>query len=297
MKKRSTFMLTRSAVGKLMSTLRKEPLPSTIKVEPSNACMLKCISCPKSNGMRRRKGLMSMETFRLLIGGITWPVSRLNWSFAGEPLTHPRLFDMVRMAADRGILSKVDTNGMLLERFIDPILSSKRHHLNVALEGVTEDVAGKFRIGYDLGSVLRGVRGLCNKRKELKVHCLWISLNYLVKRQNEHQIQDAIKLTREYGADEIIFKSMNLNVGSTLDEFRFQQLANEYLPENPRFLRYEKEGPRWVRTGEQLRLCTSVDNAITVLWDGRVSICCLDYEGEFVGGGTSTMTRSRRYGD
>ena len=65
-------------------------------------------------------------------------------------------------------------------------------------------------------------------------------MNYLVKRQNEHQIQDAIKLTREYGADEIIFNSMNLNAGSTLDEFRFQQLANEYLPENPRFLRYER---------------------------------------------------------
>ncbi|MDP2905992.1 MAG: radical SAM protein, partial [Candidatus Omnitrophota bacterium] len=120
-------------------------LPRTLVVEASNMCMLKCPVCATVNYSKRQKGLMPFELFKGLLDSIDWKLRRINFSYAGEPLVNPDLFKMVGYAAAKGIDSIVETNGMLLEDRIDDILSSGLYKLNIAFDGINQEMASLYR--------------------------------------------------------------------------------------------------------------------------------------------------------
>jgi radical SAM protein with 4Fe4S-binding SPASM domain len=223
---------------------------------------------------------MKSETFEMLLKQIDWPLKRMNWTFAGEPLINPNLKDFVNLAAERHIASKVDTNGMLLKRRAEELAESKLWLINVALEGTTQEVASTFRRGYDLRLVLKGLEKVCRLRDEKGTGYPVVSVNYLVKKQNESQMTDALDLAKKVGVDYITFKSISLNPGSWMEDRCLQELANKYLPDSQQWLRYKKtEGNMWELTEQATSHCSMVMSMMVVLWNGDVALCCCDYNG------------------
>jgi len=84
------------------------------QIDVSGACNLRCISCPRGNFRPQPPaGFMSPETFEAVLDKIqredplVGAVALYNF---GEPLLHPRLPELIRLARGRGILSAVSTN-------------------------------------------------------------------------------------------------------------------------------------------------------------------------------------------
>src|SRR4029453_7603471 len=71
--------------------------PDRVYIESTNHCNLKCIMCPTGLGViQRPKGYMTMDLSRLVVeelGPLVGSAVLHSW---GEPLMHPRLFDMIR---------------------------------------------------------------------------------------------------------------------------------------------------------------------------------------------------------
>lgn len=273
--------------------------PLSIPIEASNYCNLHCITCPTAHSMKRARGNMTMNTFKTFLNQINWKVERLNWTFAGEPLMNPDIFDMINLAFEKGIKSKVDTNGMLLDRFIDQCINSNLYWINIAFE-MPNKYGMQFRVGYDFNKVLKSIDQLCKKRADGKLKYPIISLNCLVHRYNEFQMNEAFKLGKEVGADILSFKSLNMDPSSTKSDQEFEEIAEKWLPSNPEFLRYTKKEGRWVVAQHTTTVCYPAMSDIVILWNGDVVMCCFDYNGDFVVGNIhdnslSSIWKNQRY--
>jgi len=268
----------RNTVYRKFPTLISLRLPRLIALEATNRCNLKCLSCPIPDNLTRKRGDMSLETFRSLLKQLTWKIERMNWNYGGEPLLNENLFKMISLAQSERILSKVDTNGMALNQYISDIFESGLYILNVALESDSED---QFRIGYDKNRVTSAVSEISRFKKSKKLDYPIINMNFIVKKSNEKEIDEAVKLSKNIGADFIVVKSLNINPGSWMDREKLLLLGNRFVPtDHPELSRYIYKDGEYVLNGQELSYCTYLSNSVTITWDGRVLPCCFDFDAE-----------------
>ncbi|OGV46258.1 MAG: hypothetical protein A2X46_18440 [Lentisphaerae bacterium GWF2_57_35] len=91
--------------------------PRTLAIEPTNHCTRKCPVCGAHSGQAiRPRGFMDWNLFLALADQIqALKPARVSLYGHGEPLLHPRLPDMTRELAQRGLHTEIVTNGDLLD--------------------------------------------------------------------------------------------------------------------------------------------------------------------------------------
>lgn len=113
---------------------------SKVYVEITNICNMNCSFC---HGHKRQMRRMTMEEFSLILGKLEKQTKYIYYHLMGEPLTHPLLPDFIRLAGERGYKSIITTNGTLLHRRGEEILSAGLHKVNISLhsfeDGSTEN--------------------------------------------------------------------------------------------------------------------------------------------------------------
>src|SRR5438094_6339478 len=94
-------------------------LPRFLQVEPVGQCNLRCRMCPiqfrKDGPPFGPPAFMKFEVFEKLLAQMP-ELEELHLQGLGEPMMHPRFFDMVRLAADRGVFVSTNSNMPLLRR-------------------------------------------------------------------------------------------------------------------------------------------------------------------------------------
>ena len=108
---------------------------SKVYVEITNICNMNCSFC---HGHKRQMRRMTMEEFSLILGKLEKQTKYIYYHLMGEPLTHPLLPDFIRLAGERGYKSIITTNGTLLHRRGEEILSAGLHKVNISLHSFEE---------------------------------------------------------------------------------------------------------------------------------------------------------------
>lgn len=125
--------------------------PLGMYVEPTRVCNFKCFYC--MHGTRGTEGgpleqtgfrleHMDMGLYEKLIGEIlSFPkaVKRVCFSGLGEPLTNPRLPEMIRMLRQAGFGGRIDiiSNGSLLTHDLtDTLIDAGLNRLQISLQGL-----------------------------------------------------------------------------------------------------------------------------------------------------------------
>lgn len=167
-KRRANVYLNRLESARLRTRLWSRPWH--VIVEPTNACNLRCPYCFTGAGGRGRKvGRLPLATFRRVldeIGDYLIDVELFGW---GEPLLHPELPEMVRLAASRGIFTVVNTNLSLpfdAER-AEALVASGLHNLTISIDGADQATYEGYRVGGDLELVLRNCELLVEAERRL----------------------------------------------------------------------------------------------------------------------------------
>lgn len=237
-----TLSAVRDAVrneGAFRRTSETSPVLGSVNLELTNHCNLRCTICPVNTTMRRDKGFMDPALFRRVIDEN--PELRFVLAFQwGEPLLHPDFFDLVRYAADRGVRTMITSNGTHLTP------ENRRKLLECGLARVTfsvdGDAATHFAIrNYDLDTLRRDVRALVAERDAAGA-ALRIDVSMVVDAATEHAL------------------------ASFLAEWRGVADRVQAIPRLVAQRRSEPCRELWRGT-------------LVVLWDGRVSACCVDSEG------------------
>ncbi|MBM3254030.1 MAG: radical SAM protein [Candidatus Omnitrophica bacterium] len=278
-------------------------LPSIIAIESSNRCFLNCITCPIPTQMKRQKGDMSLSTFRLLLSQINWKINKLNWAFGGEPLLNKDIWQMVKLASESGIYSRIDTNGILLNQFEEEIFTSNLRVLNIVFEGFSKESTTTFRQGYDYEHVIRNIKGISKIKQRIGAKYPVIGLNFLVKKDNENEIEATLEFARKLKLDYVTLKSINICPSDWLSEEYVQAIGDKYLPvKRIDLCRYEKKDGRWVPKEILNDFCRYLLDSVTITWDGKVLPCCFDYDASMIVGNIhsedlKTIWRNKRFSD
>ena len=235
-----------------------------IYLEISNLCNLSCAFCP---GTRRNPHRMTEEEFASLLPKLRPYSDFLYFHLMGEPLCHPKLKTFLSLARDAGFKVILTTNGTLLPKVQDILLTAPAlHKVNISLHAFeandlampfSEYLEGCFRFG-------KAAEG-----QKLVVYRLWNGggadeLNtQILHTMQQHFPTPWVEARRGTAIGNKVF----LEYG---DKFDWPDLSAE--------------------DGGSHVFCYGLRDQLGVLCDGTVVPCCLDHEGDIALGNLHEQT-------
>lgn len=225
-----------------------------IYVEISNLCNLSCAFCP---GTKRTPGRMTEDSFQKLLPKLRPYTDFLYFHIMGEPLCHPQLKDFLQAAGEFGFQVILTTNGTLLAKQQEMLLSAPAlHKVNVSLHAFeANDLAVPFEKYLEdcfrFGQQAQG--------KKLVVYRLW-----------NHGGADA-RNGEILSAMERCFPKpwTEARQGIRIGERVFLEYGDKF--DWPDLQAEEDNGKLF---------CYGLRDQLGILWDGTVVPCCLDHEGD-----------------
>ncbi len=112
-----------------------------VYVEITNICNMSCSFC---HGHKREARQMSREEFSLILDKLKGHTKYIYYHLMGEPLTHPKLAEFIKMAGESGYRSIITTNGTLLSKRAEEILSAGVHKINISLHSFENEADDDF---------------------------------------------------------------------------------------------------------------------------------------------------------
>jgi MoaA/NifB/PqqE/SkfB family radical SAM enzyme len=182
-------------------------LPRRVQIEPVGRRLLprrlSAISM-RVDGLRGGPpGFLSVDAFAKLLAQLPG-LEALRLQGDGEPLAHPRFFDMVSHAAARGVAVSTTTRLQVFNRRLaEDCVKSGLRTLHVALDAAGTREYDFSRAGPRHERLLRHLRWLCDARKAHKRGLPRIVLDAVLLRRNAGALADVVRLAHAHGADAV----------------------------------------------------------------------------------------------
>src|SRR6185437_10370117 len=163
-------------------------LPTYIQLEPVGQCNLKCQMCAiqfRADGTPHGPpAFMAWDLFVRILADLP-TLTELHLQGLGEPMMHPRFFDMVAYAAARGIVVSTNSNVTLLtRRRADRCVTSGLTTLHVSVDGATEATYEGIRVGASFARVRRNLGHLRDAKRAMSSERPRVRLVMVLMRRN-----------------------------------------------------------------------------------------------------------------
>ncbi|MCH2242805.1 MAG: radical SAM protein [Aquabacterium sp.] len=136
-------------------------------------------------------------------------LQELHLQGLGEPMLHPRFFDMVELAAARGIRVSANTNLTLLtEARARRCVTSGLAALSVSLDGASAGVYESIRLKASFAKVLRNLDRLVAARRQAG-SALHIRGVMVLMRHNLAELPALIELLHRHGVPELLVQRLS----------------------------------------------------------------------------------------
>ena len=235
-----------------------------VYLEISNICNLSCAFCP---GTSRNKHALTEEELQILLPKLRPYTDFLYFHLMGEPLCHPKLGRFLELAQEFGFRVILTTNGTLLPKQQELLLSAPAlHKVNISLHAFeANDLTIPFRQYLDGCFAF----GRAAEGKVLISYRLW-----------NHGGQDAKN-------QEILDVLASFFPQPWATERHGQRIGNRvYLEYGDKFDWPDLTAPE----GGEGVFCHGLRDQLGILCDGTVVPCCLDHEGDIALGNLFNQT-------
>jgi MoaA/NifB/PqqE/SkfB family radical SAM enzyme len=239
---------------------RARRLPDIVQIESTNICNAKCVFCPRDE-MHRRQGVMDMDLFKKIVDECaTLGITHVRVHNYGEPFLDRQLVEKVRYAKARGIqeVGMISNGSLITEELARGMIEAGLDAINISVDASGKEVFERTRLNLDYDTVIGNVRTLARLRKESGRTHPKLILSFV--RQNNSADEQAFIREWSQVADKIHITDLH-NWAGTLNA-----KSDVNYP------------------------CYRLWLTFTVLWDGRVSLCCADFDGRHILGDLRTST-------
>lgn len=225
-------------------------------IEITSACNLACAFCP---GTVRPHAFMTEHGFAAALESLGGGVQSLYFHVMGEPLLHPRLGALLKLAARAGLPVNITTNGTLLGQAKAALLGEAApRQVSISLHSMPE-----YNETY-MDEALRFARAARASGRTLVALRLWNEGG------GDARVAAAViaRLAREFGLNEDLSDAPAGNRGITLAD-------GIYLNRARTFAWPDMDGEDFGESG----FCMGLRDQIGILCDGTAVPCCLDGQG------------------
>ncbi|HJV62762.1 MAG TPA: radical SAM/SPASM domain-containing protein [Albitalea sp.] len=196
-------------------------LPRFAQIEPIGRCNLACKMCTV-NERGDEVAEMPLARFEQLLDQMPG-LQELHLQGLGEPMLHPDFFDMVALAARRGIRVSANTNLTLLtpER-ARRCVSSGLASLSVSLDGASAEVYQEIRRKASFAKVLRNLGRLVDARDEAG-SALQVRGVMVLMRSNLEELPALVRLLHAHRVPQLLVQRLS-------NDLRQPELPARYIP-------------------------------------------------------------------
>ncbi|MBF0479363.1 MAG: radical SAM protein [Candidatus Omnitrophica bacterium] len=177
------------------------PFPLCVEVESSYYCNLRCPMCAREViGTFDEKGFLEPEIYtKLLKEASQHQMSAIMMDHEGEPLTNPRIADMVKEAQDAGLFDIwLHTNANLLtEELSEALIKNGITKMNFSIDAATEQTYDKIRIGGNYPLVVKNVMKFLELKKKMKKDYIRTRVSFVLQKDNGHEREAFINLWKD----------------------------------------------------------------------------------------------------
>lgn len=211
-----------------------------IYIEITNICNLNCEFCPNT---KRKKEFMNINKFEEIIKKINKYTNHIYLHVKGEPLMHPELDSILKIANNYNMNINITTNGRLLKEKIQIINNNKIRQINISLHS------------FNNINEIKEILEIIDKIKES-----YISLR-LWNNKDNREIYDLLEkhYKKKISLNNNRF-SLTHNIFLDIDKlFSWPDISNEIIT--------------------NYGTCKGAKKQLAILVDGTVVPCCLDNDG------------------
>lgn len=254
--------------------------PESVQIEISNRCNLECPLCPKGrNEVVRNNPDIDIDFFRTVLDELKDDEPRLQlWNY-GEPFMHKKISHIINSIKNDFSDCSISTNGTVMnDRLAKAIVNSGITEITFAIDGISQESYGKYRVGGSLKTVLKNLHILSEQKKRFESD-IKITVQFIIFKHNFAEILELGDFFYPMGVDNIKTKSAMLMLEGTNSELI--DMAKDYLYLDYPGERYEIIDNKFSIKGQPLDKCPAISNSFVITTDKTILPCCWDYKGKY----------------
>ena len=173
--------------------------PLAIVAELTHRCPLHCVYCSNPLELTLRSRELPTDAWaRILREAAELGALQVDFT-GGEPLARQDLTELIRAARGAGLYASLITSGLPLdEKRLAELVAAGLDHLQLSFQGSEEATASEFSGTHTHAQKLRVATWV-------KQHRIGFTLNFVIQRQNLHQLEEMIALAEQLGAGRVEF--------------------------------------------------------------------------------------------
>lgn len=202
-------------------------LPTYVQIEPVGQCNLRCQMCSiqfREDGPPfGPPAFMDFETFVHIIDQLV-NIQELHLQGLGEPMMHPRFFDMVEYATNKGIRVSTNSNLTLLnDRRAERCVTSGLHCLHISIDSPIAETYERIRVRAHFERVVANLERIQAARKRPGSTYPHLRIVMVIMRQNLHELPDIVRFAHRWSMESIFVQHLCHDFGES-------GLPAQYLP-------------------------------------------------------------------
>ena len=162
--------------------------------------------------LRENDELMARETFSRIAENFH-QAEWVDLSGGGEPLLHPRLPEMVRIAREAGCEVGFSTNGVLLgPSLAEEFVATRLDWIAFSVDGAIAETYERIRQGARFDQVMANVAALRDIKSAHGSKTPKLMMVYVMMRENYAELPAFIDLAHELGVEQVVAKNLDVIV-------------------------------------------------------------------------------------
>jgi MoaA/NifB/PqqE/SkfB family radical SAM enzyme len=256
--------------------------PSTIMIEVTNHCNLRCIVCPREtvHGNQMDKGYMNFGKLKMIVDQAYPYIDSIGLTGLGETFLYKDIVEAVKYIKNKskGVIVSCSINAHIANCVeIASQLVGLIDTIQISMDGL-EDTYNHIRVGGDFNFFKENLYKISMLANNTDTH---IMLNVVLVKENYHQMAAMVDFAAKMKIHYLNMRPINLSADTKedvsynqfffSDEFKKELNAAKATAKKYNDLEFTCSE---LKTGGGFNTCIYPWNYFYITWDGYLPLCC-----------------------
>ena len=215
--------------------------PSQVIVDVTEVCNLACTHCPHpefKNTPYYEARYLQPELNAKMVDEVRdhgpGNTQYIRYTSEGEPLIHPKGYDMIEDAVLRsGVYVTLTTNGTIMnEKRTQRLLDAGINMIDISIDAFLPETYAKIRVNGNLQITRKNVQHLIDWVRESKSETK-VVVSFVEQPENINEVGDFKAFWEDYGADAVVVRRLHSASGAVVPVAELMREQNKSIERRP----------------------------------------------------------------